>query len=306
MIGPPLRREPAADGPSQRGAALLIVLWLTTLISGVVVAAGLTARSDLDQTRRWVDLAQARYAAEAAVAVGILTLFDPTPGRDPMVGRSLALDLAGVAATVSVREECGRIDLNTGWATLISGLFTNAAPRSGGAALAAAVLDWRDPDQRPRPGGAEDTDYRAAGLPHGARDGPFETLEELWQVLGMTPELFATTISDLTIDCLHAGVDPLAASADVLASLPNLNQSAVAAFVAAREDYLAGRLPQPPTLVGGEPYLEPSAAVAFSLVGAVTAPVPLRWEVIVVVRGDAERPVGIRAWRRPLADGVAR
>ena len=32
--------------------------------------------------------------------------------------------------------------------------------------------------------GAEDADYEAEGLPYGAKDGPFQSVEELRQVLG--------------------------------------------------------------------------------------------------------------------------
>jgi general secretion pathway protein K len=47
--------------------------------------------------------------------------------------------------------------------------------------LVDAILDWRDEDDLHLVNGAEDPDYKAAGLPYGAKDGPFDSLEELQQ-----------------------------------------------------------------------------------------------------------------------------
>ena len=67
-------------------------------------------------------------------------------------------------------------------------------------AVAAAILDWRDPDDLTQPqGGAEDPQYAAAGRPYGAKDAPFETVAEVEQVLGMTPPLYAKLAEHLTI-----------------------------------------------------------------------------------------------------------
>ena len=73
---------------------------------------------------------------------------------------------------------------------------TTAAARR----LAAAILDWRDPDSLTQAeGGAEDGDYSSAGLPYGAKDAPFETVAEVQLVLGMTPELFEKLAPHLTV-----------------------------------------------------------------------------------------------------------
>jgi type II secretory pathway component PulK len=60
--------------------------------------------------------------------------------------------------------------------------------------LAAKIIDWRDGDDRRGEAGAERDHYRAAGRTSGPRNGPFETVSELKQVLGMeqiTDELLA-------------------------------------------------------------------------------------------------------------------
>src|SRR5262249_56000862 len=56
-------------------------------------------------------------------------------------------------------------------------------------ALAAAIVDFRDADDVPSVNGAESAAYRTAGLGHGPKNAPFETVTELDQVLGMDPVL---------------------------------------------------------------------------------------------------------------------
>jgi hypothetical protein len=50
--------------------------------------------------------------------------------------------------------------------------------------LAARIVDWRDVDDAAGLHGAERAEYRQAGRSSGPRNGPFETVAELRQVLG--------------------------------------------------------------------------------------------------------------------------
>ena len=105
--------------------------------------------------------------------------------------------------------------------------------------LAAAVLDWRDPDLLTQPaGGAEDPDYAAAGLPYGAKDGEMESVAELEQVLGMTPGLYAKVEPYITVHSGRAAPDPAFAPAVVLNAMGQDGN----AVVAARTGPVAGNL----------------------------------------------------------------
>src|SRR5262249_25617483 len=53
--------------------------------------------------------------------------------------------------------------------------------------VAAAILDWLDPDDTPRQNGAENEYYSLQG--YSAKNGPLDTLEELLYVRGVTPQL---------------------------------------------------------------------------------------------------------------------
>lgn len=86
--------------------------------------------------------------------------------------------------------------------------------------LAAAIIDWRDPDNLTQvAGGAEDHDYASAGRGYGAKDSSFESITELQQVLGFTPVLYAGLAPHVTV---HGGVSlpqPAFASGPVLNAL---------------------------------------------------------------------------------------
>ena len=86
-------------------------------------------------------------------------------------------------------------------------------------ALAASVQDFRDADDTPRPNGAEDGDYAGAGLPHGAKDAPFEAVEELHQVFGMTRELYAAVAGAVTVHARTRRPDAKVAPPLVIAAL---------------------------------------------------------------------------------------
>ena len=118
-------------------------------------------------------------------------------------------------------------------------------------ALLAAILDFRDEDQDRRLMGAEDDDYRAMGLPYGAKDGDFEDIEELRLVPGMTTEIYERLRPLVTVFSGHGGVNPWVAGRDVLLALPGSSAEAVDAFIEARNlSALDPGLPPPPAPAG--------------------------------------------------------
>ena len=67
--------------------------------------------------------------------------------------------------------------------------------------IAASVVDWHDEDNAPtdEPNGAEDENYMALAKPYHCKNMPFDSLEELLLVKGMTPEIFSKIKNYLTI-----------------------------------------------------------------------------------------------------------
>jgi general secretion pathway protein K len=221
-----MSRVAGARSGGARGIALVLVLWVITLMT--VMALGLTAaqRTEMSLIRNQVDGARFRALADAAVNYAFLNLIMPpalemdaqveawVPDGVPRVWR-----FAGETLEIEVFNEASRIDLNRASRdTLESLLLLSGVDSDGAASLVDAIIDWRDEDDLTSLQGAEDGDYRAAGFPYGAKDGPFDSVAELQQVIGMAPDLYRRLAPALTVDADSEQVDETFASALVLAA----------------------------------------------------------------------------------------
>ncbi len=212
--------------PRQRGIALVLVLWVLTLLT--VMAVGMTAaqRTETALSDNHVSGARFRAAADAAIAFTVLVFAMPPPdATDPDVSAWLPNGVAvpwrfgGVDLAIRVFNEGSRIDLNQAPPELLSALLvTLGMEEDPAASLAAAIVDWRDEDDLSLLNGAEDRDYRDAGRTLGAKDAPFEAVEELMQVLGMTPAIYARLAAEVSVDLEGAGFDERFASAAAIAA----------------------------------------------------------------------------------------
>lgn len=188
-----------------RGAALLLVLWLIALLAALIGAFALTARIESLQGTVIRQGAVAREHARAGLEYALVRVADTQPKTHWMPdGRRYEWSFAGSRIAVQLIDESGKVDINQADANLLAQLMrVREVPEETARALANALLDWRDADNLGQPqGGAEDPDYASAGLEYGAKDAPFESLDEVRQVLGMTPDIYERIAPYLT---LHSG-----------------------------------------------------------------------------------------------------
>ena len=205
-----------------RGAALLLVLWLVALLTALVGAYALTARIEALQGRVGSRGAMAQEIARAGMEYALVRVADRNPETHWQPnGRAYAWRFDGHDVEVRIIDETGKVDLNQADVPLLSRLMQALGePPDASDALAAAIVDWRDADDLSQPvGGAEDGDYAAAGRPYGAKDAPFETIAELEQVLGMTPDLYARLEPFLTLYSGRGQPDATYAQGPVLVAM---------------------------------------------------------------------------------------
>lgn len=186
----------------QRGAALLLVLWLIVLLTALVGAFALSARVEQIQGRVLYRGVVGDQAARAGLEYALLRLGDTDPeARWIPDGRRYDWSFNGVPVQVRVVDESGKMDLNAADPQLLGALMAVLGAEPAEAErLAAAIADWRDPDDLGQVAGtAEDPQYAAAGLPYGAKDAPFEAVSELELVLGMPSELAARMAAHVTV-----------------------------------------------------------------------------------------------------------
>jgi general secretion pathway protein K len=227
----------------QRGAALLLVMWLIALLASLIGAFALTARIERLEERVLSRGTIATEAARAGLEMALVRVDDPDPRRRWIAdGRLYHWSYAGATVDVQVTAESGKVDINAADPNLLAGLFRAVGvPSDKATRLASAMVDWRDADSLTQPqGGAEDPDYAAAGLPYGAKDAPFETIAEAEQVLGMTPKIFALVQPYLTVYTGQGVPDTAFAGAPVLAAMGLDAQAIIAARQAQRTDAAGG------------------------------------------------------------------
>ena len=183
----------------ERGFALLIVLWSVVLLS--LLGTGITAsgRTDIQLAANLRAAARAEAAADGAIQEAAFHLVDPASpwaaDRQPHASRN-----AAVAIEIRIEDESGKINPNTATPELLRALLhaVDADARTSDE-LPIAIADWRFPGSNARPGAAKAPQYRAAGLPYAPPGAPFESLDELGAVLGMTPALLARLVPHLSI-----------------------------------------------------------------------------------------------------------
>lgn len=220
-----------------QGIALVIVLWMMSLM--LMLAGGLvySVKTEVEMTQHIRHTAQARAYADAAVHYAVAQLHLPADFRELRTsGIPFQWQYQGMQAEISVIGENGLIDINLANRNLMRealrqiNIIDTEADQ-----LLDAIEDFRDRDDLRRLNGAEDRDYEDQDLPYGAKDAPLERIEELQQVLGVTPEIYEQLARLFTVTSQTPGINPMLASRPTLLVLAEGDTAAVDAYIQQRE-----------------------------------------------------------------------
>lgn len=221
----------------QSGIALLIVLWMLALLSIIALAYSGMTRVEGQLTSNIVREASARALAESGFWLGVNDLIKaPDDRRFAPDGTRINLQQSlQQTLFISILDETGKIDLNKTSDQLLESLLASTGIDAGqNSYLRDAILDWRDRDQLKRVNGAEDDDYEAAGYPYGAKDGNFNSIEELSQIAGMTRDIYDKLQPLVTIHSMQGRVRLSTAPRSVLLALPAMTEDLVEQIIAER------------------------------------------------------------------------
>jgi general secretion pathway protein K len=202
-----------SDEPTRTdtGFALIAVLWALTLLSLIAAALSWETRASALIARNVASHAAARAAADAGVQRVIFNLlaYSPTAKEKFLAdGTVYNWPFANHMVRISLQDELGKVNLNNAPEVILAALIAASGVDRGKAqSLADAIADFRDLDNLKRVTGAEEADYRAAGLGWGPKNAPFEQIEELRQVLGMNAEIYERVAPYLTLYST-TGVNP--------------------------------------------------------------------------------------------------
>lgn len=294
----------------ERGVVLIHVLWLSMLVSLVAGSVALSTRSATRETRTYLDVTAVRAVADGAIALGVYEVLKRGRRSDKVwrgtdVAAGYVVD--GVTVTLYIQDESGKIDLNRAPEALLREMFlANGVSSDKADAMTDAIADWRDGNPEPRPHGAEGSDYRHAGYDYGPRDGPFETVDELAVVFGMTQDLFDRISPLVTVYSGKRGVDPASASRGVVAALSSdAEDKDVKQFVSGRASE-NGRHVRSALRKIGVPrrFLASSGHRAFSIRAVARSRNGTTFvrEAIVSLKGGIDSPYHVLVWRQGPPD----
>jgi general secretion pathway protein K len=213
--------------PQQQGMALILVLWMLTLLTIMAGSFTLSMRREASVISSSRDTAIATAIAEAGITLAEkMLLSTDKQQRWKTDGSIYQLGFVGAAVRIQVFNERGKIDINMSNQQQLKNLLAYAGiEEQQQSELVDAILDWRDSNDLVRINGAESRQYDNEGLQYQPRNKPFQTIDELQMVLGMNEEIFTQIEPLITIYSKQKTVDKNSASQAVLMVISNDDDS---------------------------------------------------------------------------------
>ena len=288
----------------ERGVALVLVMWVAVLLTVIASSFIVERRTETLVVGNSISMARAEAIAEAGISRAVFEMYrtDNSPEAWKRDGTARNWSFDGVPVKVEIRDESAKIDINTAADALLRGLFLSLGIADDEASkIVDAILDWRDPDSLRRPNGAEEPEYRAAGLNYKPANSPFQAIEELQLVLGMRPDIYRRIAPSITVFSRQPGVNPQLASREVLLALPGVTTEAVDEYLVRREAARAQGQPLPPFPQAG------AYSASYTMVATVRSEARLEdgtvfaREAVVLLRPTPRKVVTYVAWRESTA-----
>ena len=269
----------------QHGIALIMVLGLVIFLTVIALSFSDSQRVSTQVTSNALASARAQALADGAVNRMVFELSRPRSADAQIAVTQWKIDGVlhqwaenGMQIGVSAKSETAKIDVNFASEPLLKRVFTSVgATEEEADAIVASIKDWTDADNLKRPNGAEADDYRAAGRKVLPANDFFIAIEELQNVIGISPKIYNAVAPLLTVQSRSPGIDPQTASIAVLGLVPGIDAVAAQAWVEQRDQALADGQPVPPL-----PFSSPYFASGTNAIR---------------IRADVIAPSGVRASR---------
>ena len=223
-------------GPSNRGVALLLVLWALVLLGTLALGFSWSMRTEAMAARNGIDGTRAYFQARTGVSRAVALL--ASLPADNVLASSITGEDGDASYAVRIESESGKVNVNLVDGEVLLGMLRKAGlPEEEAEGIRDAILDWRDEDDVPRPFGAERGEYERMAEPVVPRNGEIRGIGELMSVRGVTKELYDAFLSKVfTVHGKSAQVSFLRAPEVVLRSLPGVSAEAVDRIVAGRKE----------------------------------------------------------------------
>jgi len=288
--------------PGERGWALVAVLWVLALLAMMAAAIVELQSTSARFEHRALDDLRLNSDIQAAMVRAVMGLTDTrTEARWKVDGSVERFLYHGDPVAVSVQDAAGLVDLNETDLTALQSLIQGFGVSSDDAqTLAQRIVDWRtqvDPDSPDVAMEARDGDYAQAGRNYRPRHAPFQSVDELKLVLGMSGRLYAQLAPLLTVYSRNSDVDlqvapeavrlALQSSTNEMGSQPGQGPTAVQPGLGATDSQDDSSTAAAVT---------PGHSYAITVV-ARHRDQAMKRTVTVAITGDDAKPVLVEAWR---------
>ncbi|MFZ2312918.1 MAG: type II secretion system protein GspK [Methylobacter sp.] len=231
----------------QKGFALVLVLWVLSLLTIMAGSFALSMRREAAIVTGSSNNALAMAVAESGLAIAELMLMNPDQQQHWRTDGSIyQIDYTDSIVRIRLLSETGKIDLNSADQTQLQGLMAYAPVEEAlQTKLVNAIIDWRDEDDLVSLEGAEKEEYKEEGLSYQPPNKPFKSIEELQMVLGMNEQIFKWIENLVTVYSGQPKVDVTQASKEVLQVLPEIDAGLIEGYILARRESAINGLPAP-------------------------------------------------------------
>lgn len=192
------------EGPlrTDTGIILIALLWILIALSGIALSFSREGYVEIAAARNAQTLEDSYFIARAGISTAIYRLMEKnlvSPVRRVQLQETPdAVDLGTINGNfedgvyrVDIQDESGKINLNTVASEQLHALAeVLEIPRGDADVIVDSIQDWRDADRLFRLNGAEDDYYQSLNPPYKAKNGRFDTVEELLLVKGVSPAYF--------------------------------------------------------------------------------------------------------------------
>ena len=187
---------------AQQGMVLVIVLWIVLGLVAVVLlfsegmrmeyqassnsASAIAAGQSVEGARRYLTYVLSNLETPGTMPTTDMFTAEEAPVGDAffwLIGRSDEDQGTVDTPTFGFVDEASKLNLNTATREMIEALPNMTSE------VAAAIMDWRNPPDQAQPDGAQSAAYETGDPAYGCKNAPFESVEELRLVKGVTQAL---------------------------------------------------------------------------------------------------------------------
>lgn len=203
----------------ERGAVLVAVLWLVTVMTLLVVSLGRDVRSNADLARFGIDRLKTQAVLDSTIDVAAARLL--AADKETLIaldGHAEQVVLGGASVEMRIFDASGLVDIARADPDLLHAFFGKIlGPGAGSDALAEAILMRRSEAAK-----------KSAG------DLPFQNVGEVYELASGNPQLVDSLMPFIGLYSKDGRVNARAGHLNVIASIPGISASDVDRIIALR------------------------------------------------------------------------